>query len=129
MLNGQHQRVDIPAHARTALNGLPEKRLGKGSPLNRPSCPPDDPVGQKAELHRTEKIMGLSTDLSITERNHGSPRHREVFLLSLFEEPTSIPGVTTAINFPHRASDWQSTRTDIRNRPATNYRPKATTEG
>ena len=27
MLDGQHQRVDIPAHARTAHKGLMQKRL------------------------------------------------------------------------------------------------------
>ena len=27
MLDGQHQRVDIPAHARTACNCVPQKRL------------------------------------------------------------------------------------------------------
>ena len=27
MLDGQHQKVDIPAHARTALKGLLQKKL------------------------------------------------------------------------------------------------------
>ena len=29
MLDGQHERVDIPAHARTAHKGLLQKRLGE----------------------------------------------------------------------------------------------------
>ena len=43
MLEGQRQRADVPAHARTARDGLPRKRLGTWSLLNRPSCPPNDP--------------------------------------------------------------------------------------
>ena len=45
MLDCQRQRVDIPAHARIAHNGLPKKKkkTGRGSLLNRPSCPPPHP--------------------------------------------------------------------------------------
>ena len=50
MLDGQHQRVDSPAHARAAHEVLPQKRR---SLLNRRSCPPDDPVGQGTELNWT----------------------------------------------------------------------------
>ena len=46
ILDGQHQRVDIPAHARTARKGLLQRRPGRGSPLNRLPSPPDDPIGQ-----------------------------------------------------------------------------------
>ena len=45
MLDGQHQRVDIPALARTAHKDLLEKRL-EDYRLNWPSCPLDDPLGQ-----------------------------------------------------------------------------------
>ena len=42
MLDGQRQRVDVPAHARTTRDGLPQKRLeGRRSLLNRP--PPPSP--------------------------------------------------------------------------------------
>ena len=51
MLDGQHQRVDIPAHARAAHNGLLEKKTGGISLLNRPSCPHDDPSGERTELN------------------------------------------------------------------------------
>ena len=51
MLDGQHLKVDIPAHARTAYKGLPAEKTGRGSLLNRPSCPLDDPVSQGAELN------------------------------------------------------------------------------
>ena len=54
MLDEQHQRVDIPAHARTAHKGFPQKRLEKGSLLHCPSCPPDDPVGQGTKLNWTD---------------------------------------------------------------------------
>ena len=47
--NGQHQRVDIPARARIAHKDLLQKKTGRGSLLNRPSCPPDDPIGQGTE--------------------------------------------------------------------------------
>ena len=41
MLDGQHQRVDISAHARTAsTQGPPAEKTGRGSLLNHPSCPP-----------------------------------------------------------------------------------------
>ena len=53
MLDGQHQRVDIPAHAGTAHKGLLQKRLEEKSLLNRPSCPPDDLIGQGTELNGT----------------------------------------------------------------------------
>ena len=43
--------VDIPAHARTAHKGLLQKRTGKGSLLNRPTCPPNDSIGQGPELN------------------------------------------------------------------------------
>ena len=44
MLDGQNQRLDIPALARTAHKGLLQKRLP-------PSCPPDDSIGQGTELN------------------------------------------------------------------------------
>ena len=31
--------------------GLPAEKTGRGSLLNRPSCPPDDPIGQGTELN------------------------------------------------------------------------------
>ena len=47
LLDGQHQRLDIPARSGTAHSGLPQK-TGKGSLLNRPSCllPPPLPPGR-----------------------------------------------------------------------------------
>ena len=51
MLDGQHQRVDVTTHARTVRKGLPQKKTGRGSLLKRPSCPPDDPIGQGTELN------------------------------------------------------------------------------
>ena len=50
MLDGPHQRVDIPAYARTAHKGLLQK-TGRGSLLNRPSWPPNDPISQGTELN------------------------------------------------------------------------------
>ena len=49
-LDGPHQRVDIPAYVRTAHNGLPQKKTGIGSLLNRPSCSSDDSIGPATEL-------------------------------------------------------------------------------
>ena len=40
MLDGQHQRVDIPVHARTAHKGLLQKRLEEDL------MPPNDLIGQ-----------------------------------------------------------------------------------
>ena len=51
MLDGQHQRVDIPAHAKTAHKGLLQKKIGRGSLLNRLLCPPDDLIGEGTELN------------------------------------------------------------------------------
>ena len=52
VLDGQHQRVDISAHARTVDKGLlPKKKTGRESLLNLPSCPPDDQIGQGTELN------------------------------------------------------------------------------
>ena len=42
MLNRQHQRMDIPAHDRTALQWPPADKTGRGSLLNRPLCLPDN---------------------------------------------------------------------------------------
>ena len=51
---GQLRRVDVRTCARTAHNGLPQKiererETGRGSLLDRPSCPSDDPLGQRVE--------------------------------------------------------------------------------
>ena len=46
VLDGQRQRVDIPAHASNAHNAVLERRL-----LNRPPCSPGDKIGQKTELN------------------------------------------------------------------------------
>ena len=51
MLDGHNQRVDIPADARTCSQGPPAEKTGRGSLLNRPLSPPDDPVGQGTELN------------------------------------------------------------------------------
>ena len=42
--------VDIPAYARTAHKGLPQKRLGRGSLLNHSSCPSNHPISQGTEV-------------------------------------------------------------------------------
>ena len=44
----QSERPSIPA--RTAHDALPQERLD-GCLLNRPSCPPEDPLGQRTELN------------------------------------------------------------------------------
>ena len=49
MLDGRHQRVDVPADAGTAHDGFPKERLEEDL-FCRPSCSPDDPVGQRIEL-------------------------------------------------------------------------------
>ena len=49
-LDGQHQRVDIPGHARTAPKGLLQKRLEEDLCWIVPHDPPDDPIGQGTEL-------------------------------------------------------------------------------
>ena len=51
MLNGQRQRLDIPARARSADNGFLQKETGRGSLLNHLSCSPDDPIGQETLLN------------------------------------------------------------------------------
>ena len=56
MLDGQHQRMDISAHARTA-QGPPAEMTGRGSLLNHPSCPPDDLIGQGTELNWTDCVF------------------------------------------------------------------------
>ena len=73
MLDGQRQRVNSPVNARTTQNGLLQKQTkkkkqknkqkhqqqkdGRGSPLNRPICYPDGPIGQEIELNRTEQSV------------------------------------------------------------------------
>ena len=52
LLDGQHQRVDIPAHTRTAHKGLLQK-TGRWFLLNRPLRLPDDPFVQGTELNWT----------------------------------------------------------------------------
>ena len=49
MLDGQYQRVDILAYARSAHKSLLLKRLEEDYLLNRLPCPPDDPIGQGTE--------------------------------------------------------------------------------
>ena len=45
LLDGQHQRVDISAIPEPPARP-PTEKTGRGSLLNRPSCPPDDQIGQ-----------------------------------------------------------------------------------
>ena len=51
MLDGQSQRVDIPAFCQNCLQWLPEENSGRGSLLNRPLCPPDVLIGEGTELN------------------------------------------------------------------------------
>ena len=55
MLDGQHQRVDIFAFARTAHKGLLQKRLEEDLCLIVPHAPPPpphgDPISQGTELN------------------------------------------------------------------------------
>ena len=51
MLDGEHQGVHISSHARTTHNGLLQKKTGRVSLLNRPSCSSDDRIGQGTELN------------------------------------------------------------------------------
>ena len=47
---GRIMPVDIPAHARAAHKGLLQtSQILKM--MNRPSCPPDDPIGQETEMN------------------------------------------------------------------------------
>ena len=50
MLDVQRQRVDAPAYARIAYDGLPHKKTGREYLLNDCSCSPDNPFGQGTEL-------------------------------------------------------------------------------
>ena len=58
MLDGQHQRMSIPAHARVAHSGLYQNRLEEGLYWivchTTPTPTPDDPIGQGTELCWTE---------------------------------------------------------------------------
>ena len=53
--DGQHQRVDTLAYAKTAHKGLVQKKKKKKkleeNLLNRHYCPPEDPIGQGSEMH------------------------------------------------------------------------------
>ena len=54
-LDGQYQRMDISAHKKilkkNCSQGPPAEKTGRGSMLNRPLCPYDDPIGQETELN------------------------------------------------------------------------------
>ena len=50
-LDGQHQKADIPAYARTAHKGLLQKRLEEDLCWIVPHVPPDDPISQGTELN------------------------------------------------------------------------------
>ena len=63
MLDRQHQRGDIPAHARPAHSGFLQKWLEENL-LNRLSCPPDDPVGQGNELNWVAAVFELGHRIS-----------------------------------------------------------------
>ena len=55
VLGGQHERMDSPAHARTAQIGLlKKKRLEEDPCLIVLSYPPNDPFGQGSELNGTD---------------------------------------------------------------------------
>ena len=55
MLAGQHQRVAIPAYARTVHKGLLQKRLEEDLCWIVVHVPHDDPIGQGTELNWTER--------------------------------------------------------------------------
>ena len=50
MLDGQHQRVDIPTHGQNCSQGPCAEKTGSGSLLNRSSSPPDNSFSQGTEL-------------------------------------------------------------------------------
>ena len=64
MLDGERQTVDISAHARTADNGLPRKKTGRGSLRNCLSClpPPPDRFGHWTGLNQS-KLGWMGQDL------------------------------------------------------------------
>ena len=84
ILAGQRQRVDIPAHARTAHINFLQKRLEEGSLLNRPSCNPDDPIGKGTELNCIDPSNNILTNF---------PRltHRDISCGSQKKKKKSIP--------------------------------------
>ena len=51
VLNGQHQRVDIPAHGGIAHNGLLQKTLEENRSSIVCHVRPDDPIGKRTELN------------------------------------------------------------------------------
>ena len=52
MLDGQHQRMDVLAHATTAHDGLSLNGTGRGSLLNHPSAPADEQLGDFGRVIR-----------------------------------------------------------------------------
>ena len=51
MLDGQHQRMDIYLCPCQKCSKWPAEKTGRGSLLNHPSCPSDDPMGLGTELN------------------------------------------------------------------------------
>ena len=78
MLDGQHQRVDIPTHARTAHKRLLQKRLKEDLLLNLPSCFPDDPIGQGTELNSICLIYRKKTNHSGSTSFRFSPVNEQI---------------------------------------------------
>ena len=75
-----HQRVDIPACAKSAQRPSAEK-TGKGSLLNCRPCPPDDPIGQGTDwttLVQKNRFYAISSSGTVTNESH------EFLLLLLF---------------------------------------------
>ena len=54
MLDGQHQKSGHTCPCQNLSQGTPAEKTGRGSLLNRPSYPPDNPVGPGTELILTE---------------------------------------------------------------------------
>ena len=54
MLDWQHQRMDIPCTRKNCSQGPLAEKTGRGSLLNRPWCPLDDPIGHGTVLNWTE---------------------------------------------------------------------------
>ena len=68
VLDGQYERVDIPAHARTAHNSLLQKSLEEDLLLNRPSSSPNDPISQGTELNIFARLGVKSHGLAAWHR-------------------------------------------------------------
>ena len=90
LLIGQHQRVDIPAHARTAYSGLLQKRLEEDLCWTVPHMPLDDPIGFVTTVQFCLLLCDISTAMKWLTASTGTTGFRPEVTLTGWRDAKNL---------------------------------------